>query len=63
MGLFHFKTESEDVLFPLWKNKAFFVNLCHVSVSKRVCFSNLKEKADSKKSLGVGYIYLTGQDN
>lgn len=55
-GLFHFITDSEDPSSLRWKNKAHLVNLCRVSVQRCVCVSNLKEKADSKNSLGVGYI-------
>lgn len=43
--------------------KAHLGDLCHVSVQGYVCVSNLKEEADGKNSLVVGYIYLRRQDN
>lgn len=50
-GLFHFRADRADPSSLWWENKAHFVNLCCLSVQKRVCVSNLEEKPDSEKKI------------
>lgn len=51
--------DSKDLSSHQWKNKA---HLAYLPQST-VCFSNHREGADSKNSLCVGYINLTGKEN
>lgn len=58
-GLLQLTADSKGLSSLQWKNKAHFVHLYHVPVQSCVCAPILEEKADSKNSLGMGYIYTS----